>query len=236
MRKTINTISRHGYTINGHCFCIQPVRKIGDNWGAVPFDSSDIEKYGVYYIQPKSIFDNPEDGLSFHIKDFKTLKKAYKFIKNTLSRVAELIPSAQERYSFSEALADLAIMSGNNRYYSGDSRKDMAQIIMWAEEFEKIHYGKTEWGNELEYMEEIEKFWESKALSEWSYQLKTGESMWCNFDHGTVKAFSHESAVKKAKQIISGKLKAVNDVIRQNSNTGVSIEMNLDELIVTKIK
>lgn len=59
-----------------------------------------------------------------------------------------------------EAVADIAYIAGHKKYYSGDSRQDMAAFISWAKEFEKIHHS-TDWDQE-DYMLAIEAFAESK--------------------------------------------------------------------------
>lgn len=59
-----------------------------------------------------------------------------------------------------DAIADIAYAAGYNNHYSGNSRLDIAEYILWAKEFEKIHK-RTNW-DELDYMLEIEKFAENK--------------------------------------------------------------------------
>ncbi len=66
-----------------------------------------------------------------------------------------------------EAVADIAYQAGVARYYSGDSRADIAQFIAWAQEFEKLLvYDKD--GNETyngkDYMTAIEEF----TLAKWA--------------------------------------------------------------------
>lgn len=48
-------------------------------------------------------------------------------------------------YSLCEAVADIAFVAGENGYYSGDSRRDTADFISWAKEFEQIYNG-HQWG------------------------------------------------------------------------------------------
>jgi hypothetical protein len=69
-------------------------------------------------------------------------------------------------YSLCEALADIAHGAGLQKFYSGDSRQDMALFIEWAQEFEEF-YKKVEWGitPDMEYIDEIEKFTEEKIKS-----------------------------------------------------------------------
>lgn len=67
-----------------------------------------------------------------------------------------------------EAVADIAYMAGTKGYYSGDSRRDMATFIAWAQEFEAGRKEDAE-GNEQyfgeEYMSAIETF-TNRKLSE----------------------------------------------------------------------
>lgn len=51
----------------------------------------------------------------------------------------------EQIYSLCEAVADIAFIAGQRGYYSGDSRKDIADFINWAKEFEKINEG-VQWG------------------------------------------------------------------------------------------
>lgn len=63
-------------------------------------------------------------------------------------------------YSLCEAVADIAYEAGFRRFYSGNSRQDMNDLIIWAKEFEKIWKNK-EWGaddTQDDYMDEITKF------------------------------------------------------------------------------
>lgn len=57
-----------------------------------------------------------------------------------------------------EVVADIAYLAGASRYHSGDSRKDCADFLKWAQEFEKEHEN-TPWGTAgFDYMLEVEKF------------------------------------------------------------------------------
>jgi hypothetical protein len=64
-------------------------------------------------------------------------------------------------YNLLEALADIAYIAGNLKYYGGDSRGDIATFIELAKEFEKIHK-KTEWGVDEDYIDAITAFAERK--------------------------------------------------------------------------
>lgn len=64
-------------------------------------------------------------------------------------------------YSLCEAVADIAFIAGQKDYYSGDSRKDMADFIEWAKEFEEKHKG-IEWGLDMDYIDSISEFAASK--------------------------------------------------------------------------
>lgn len=63
-----------------------------------------------------------------------------------------------------ETVADIAYIAGCHKYYSGDSRLDIAQYCQWAVEFEKIH-NKTDW-NEADYMLLVEEYADSKIRAE----------------------------------------------------------------------
>lgn len=66
-------------------------------------------------------------------------------------------------YSLCEAVADIAFIAGEEKYYSGNARQDIADFIEWAKEFEKINEG-VEWGvnSEMDYPDAIEEFTYSK--------------------------------------------------------------------------
>ena len=53
-----------------------------------------------------------------------------------------------------ETVADISYIAGYKQHYSGNSRFDIAEFILWAKEFEKIHKD-TDWYNE-DYMLAIE--------------------------------------------------------------------------------
>lgn len=59
-----------------------------------------------------------------------------------------------------EAVADIAYTAGGMAYFSGDSRQDVSQFILWAQQFEQEHRT-TDW-DEVDYLTEIEKFTISK--------------------------------------------------------------------------
>ncbi|MBN8705274.1 MAG: hypothetical protein J0L62_05325 [Bacteroidetes bacterium] len=66
-----------------------------------------------------------------------------------------------------ETIADIAYIAGHKKYYSGDSRADMIEIISWATEFEKIHKGNVWY--EQDYMIEIEKYADQKIREQKQY-------------------------------------------------------------------
>lgn len=59
-------------------------------------------------------------------------------------------------YKLFEAIADIAYQAGQMGFYSGDSRADMSDIIVWAREFEQFHRH-TDW-DQTDYMLAIETF------------------------------------------------------------------------------
>ena len=73
-------------------------------------------------------------------------------------------PTKDEKvYSLCEAVADIAYIAGTEKYYSEDSRTDIANIIEWAKEFEKLNEG-VEWGvnSDKDYIDAITEFAEKK--------------------------------------------------------------------------
>lgn len=62
-------------------------------------------------------------------------------------------------YSLCEAVADISYIAGNKKYYSGDSRSDIAKFIEWAKEFERINKS-VNWGvdDDKDYIESINEF------------------------------------------------------------------------------
>lgn len=62
-------------------------------------------------------------------------------------------------YSLCEAVADISFLAGEEKYYSGNARQDMADFIEWAKEFEKINEG-IEWGvnSEKDYQDAVTEF------------------------------------------------------------------------------
>lgn len=108
------------------------------------------------------------------IEDFAVVKEShggpnYEAVEDHLKVVHDATPEQIEevrlylaerksiKHSLCEALADIAYIAGNNKYYSGDSRLDIANFIDWAKEFEYLNRG-IEWGMEKDYIEEIERF------------------------------------------------------------------------------
>lgn len=65
--------------------------------------------------------------------------------------------------SLCEAVADIAFLAGEEKYYSGNARQDIADFIEWAKEFELINAG-IEWGvnSDIEYIDAITEFAYSK--------------------------------------------------------------------------
>lgn len=63
-----------------------------------------------------------------------------------------------------ETLSDISYIAGELNYFSGDSRADISNFIIWAQEFEVIH-GPTDW-TEKDYIEEIRKFASMKIAKE----------------------------------------------------------------------
>jgi len=53
-----------------------------------------------------------------------------------------------------QTVADISYIAGYNKHYSGNSRLDISEYIIWAREFEQIHR-KTDWDND-DYMLTIE--------------------------------------------------------------------------------
>ena len=71
-----------------------------------------------------------------------------------MSKKEELQP---EIYALCEAVADIAHTAGLCKFYSGDSREDIALFIEWAQEFERLNEG-IGWGKDRDYIDEIDKF------------------------------------------------------------------------------
>ena len=65
----------------------------------------------------------------------------------------------EQIYSLCEAVADISFIAGDKKYYSGDSRADIASFIEWAQEFEKENES-IEWGinSEKDYIDAITEF------------------------------------------------------------------------------
>lgn len=66
------------------------------------------------------------------------------------------LPYTIEDNRLFEALADIAYLAGQKGFFSGNSRNDIAEFIVWAKEFEEIH-DETDW-DEVDYMDTIEAF------------------------------------------------------------------------------
>jgi len=55
-----------------------------------------------------------------------------------------------------QTVADISYIAGFKKHYSGNSRFDISEYIIWAKEFEQIHKG-TDWKVE-DYMLAIEHY------------------------------------------------------------------------------
>lgn len=55
-----------------------------------------------------------------------------------------------------EAVADISFIAGEMKYFSGNSREDISNFILWANQFQKEN-SKTNW-LEVDYRLTIEKF------------------------------------------------------------------------------
>lgn len=61
-------------------------------------------------------------------------------------------------YDWGEVIFDIALNAADFiRRHDGDSRALYAEIFDWAFEFETAHIG-TRWGEDLDYLEEIDRF------------------------------------------------------------------------------
>jgi len=70
------------------------------------------------------------------------------------------LPYTIEDNKLLEALADIAYLAGQKGFFSGDSRNDINEFIIWAKEFEAVHED-TNW-DEVDYLTAIEAFTENK--------------------------------------------------------------------------
>jgi hypothetical protein len=55
-----------------------------------------------------------------------------------------------------EILADISFIAGENNYFTGDSRNDVSQFILWAKKFQTLH-SKTNW-DEVNYLLTIQEY------------------------------------------------------------------------------
>ena len=55
-----------------------------------------------------------------------------------------------------ETIADISFIAGEANFFSGDSRADVSNFILWAKEFQ-LKNSKTNWG-ETDYRIAIERF------------------------------------------------------------------------------
>lgn len=67
-------------------------------------------------------------------------------------------------------------------------------------------------------------------MARWRYSL-TSNTIWVNFDFGTVVADSREEATKKATAIIERDLKTANSVL---AHVGIEINMNFNDLTLER--
>jgi len=65
-----------------------------------------------------------------------------------------------------QTVADIAYLAGYKKHYSGNSRFDISEYIIWAKEFEQIHQY-NDWDNE-DYMLTIEQY----AIQKIGYSIK----------------------------------------------------------------
>ena len=61
-----------------------------------------------------------------------------------------------ENQKIMEVVADISFIAGEMKYFTGNSRADVSNFILWAKQFQK-NYTKTDW-NEVDYILEIQKF------------------------------------------------------------------------------
>lgn len=55
-----------------------------------------------------------------------------------------------------ETVADISFIAGERKFFSGNSREDISNFILWAHEFQKQN-AKVNW-NEVDYRLDIENF------------------------------------------------------------------------------
>jgi hypothetical protein len=65
-----------------------------------------------------------------------------------------------ENYKLLETVSDIAYQAGETNYFSGNSRTDVADFILWAKEFEAIH-AQTNW-LEQDYLLAVREFTQLK--------------------------------------------------------------------------
>ncbi len=115
------------------------------------YDTFPVKMIEEYATLP-AVFEDPNyEAIEDHLKNAGATKKQ-------LKKIQEFIKKQKDRtYSLCEAVADIAFFAGEKKFYSGDSREDMGTFISWAKEFEFENRG-VQWGENKDYMEEIEKF------------------------------------------------------------------------------
>ena len=65
-----------------------------------------------------------------------------------------------KNYKLLETIADISFIAGENKFFTGDSRADVSEFIIWANEFEKKN-SKTNW-DDVDYLLAIEEFTSQK--------------------------------------------------------------------------
>ncbi len=122
---------------------------------------------GLYATLPDKMIEDfavksPEHGGSNYVHVVTHLRHTLEATEKQIDEIRLFLYERQcKAYSLNEAVADIAQIAGQKGYYSGDSRADIAEFISWAKEFEFKKLGVI-WGESEDYMDEIEKFTESK--------------------------------------------------------------------------
>ena len=62
-----------------------------------------------------------------------------------------------------ETVADISFIAGENKFFTGNSREDVSNFILWAIEFQNKN-SKTNW-NEADYILSIDEFAKQKMNS-----------------------------------------------------------------------
>lgn len=61
-----------------------------------------------------------------------------------------------ENQKILESVADISYLAGEQKFFSGNSRSDVSEFILWARIFHEIHK-ETDW-NQIDYIETIQDF------------------------------------------------------------------------------